>query len=151
MSFLHQQTRVKCDPQNRLVELRNNRGETPLLRASCVGKVPSLKVRNPARPSCIPALPYALSYLLRLYLLYALLSTVFCWHVERFLCSNYYPVYFRCQFLLDSNSDPFVVDLEGNSIFINLTRCGCIWGLHYVYSYLRSVVDNGYTYICTSI
>ena len=44
MSFLHQQTRMKCDPQNRLVELRNNKGETPLLRACCVGKVPSLKV-----------------------------------------------------------------------------------------------------------
>ena len=56
MSFLHQQTRVKSDPQNRLVELRNNRGETPLLRASCVGKVPSLKVRSPTRPPCIPTL-----------------------------------------------------------------------------------------------
>ena len=63
MSFLHQQTRVKSDPQNRLVELRNNRGETPLLRAGCVGKVPSLKVRSPS-------------------LLHALPSTVFRWDVE---------------------------------------------------------------------
>lgn len=44
MSFLHQQTRMKNDPQNRLVGLRNNKGETPLHRACCVGKVPSLKV-----------------------------------------------------------------------------------------------------------
>lgn len=46
MSFLHQQTRTKNDPQNRLVELRNKKGETALLRASCVGKIPTLKVRD---------------------------------------------------------------------------------------------------------
>lgn len=46
MSFLHQQTRVKNDPQNRLVDLRNNKGETALHRASCVGKIPTLKVSN---------------------------------------------------------------------------------------------------------
>jgi hypothetical protein len=73
MSFLHQQTRIKCDPQNRLVELRNNRGETPLLRASCVGKVPSLKVRSPARPSCLPTLPYPMLYLTFFVYLYYML------------------------------------------------------------------------------
>lgn len=107
MSFLHQQTRTKNDPQNRLVELRNKKGETALHRASCVGKIPTLKVRD------------------RFHRLFR--------SPEHFSPRSTLNIR---QFLLDSNSDPFAVDLEGNSVFINLTRCGCIWGLHYVHSYL---------------
>ena len=44
------------------------------------------------------------------------------------------------KYLLDEGSDPFATDLQGNTIFTILTRCGHLWGLHFVYSF----VHDGY-------
>lgn len=88
LGFLQQQDRSRSstNPANRLVDARNNAGETPLLRAASMGKIPILK------------------------------------------------------YLLDEGSDPFATDLQGNTIFIILARCGHLWGLHFVYS----AIQDGY-------
>ena len=44
MSFFQQQCRMKNAPQHRHLETKNKNGETPLLRASSMGKIPTLKV-----------------------------------------------------------------------------------------------------------
>lgn len=44
MGFLQQQGRSRSNSENRLVDSRNGMGETPLLRAASVGKIPVLKV-----------------------------------------------------------------------------------------------------------
>jgi ankyrin repeat protein len=43
LGFLFQQTRGFLNPDTRLVESRNSSGETPLLRAAGVGKIPVVK------------------------------------------------------------------------------------------------------------
>lgn len=44
MGFFLKQGRHRNNQENRLLDSRNALGETPLLRASTVGKIPSLKV-----------------------------------------------------------------------------------------------------------
>jgi hypothetical protein len=46
MGFFLKQGRHRNNQENRLLDSRNALGETPLLRASTVGKIPSLKVRS---------------------------------------------------------------------------------------------------------
>ena len=45
-------------------------------------------------------------------------------------------IYTAPQYLLDADLDPFLVDLKGNNIFINLVKCSRLWALHYVYTTL---------------
>ena len=85
LGFLQQQVRSRhnaAQGSRRLVDARNNAGETPLLRAASTGKIPTLK------------------------------------------------------YLLDEGSDPFATDLQGNTVFIVLARCGHLWGIHFVFSVL---------------
>ena len=88
LGFLQQQGRSRTfsSSSSRLVDARNQAGETPLLRAASTGKIPTLK------------------------------------------------------YLLEEGSDPFATDLQGNTIFTILTRCGHLWGLHFVYTF----VHDGY-------
>lgn len=46
MGFFHQQTRGYFDSETRLVDSRNDAGETPLLRAMMIGHIPVVKVRG---------------------------------------------------------------------------------------------------------
>jgi hypothetical protein len=46
MGFFLKQGRHRNNQENRLLDSRNALGETPLLRAATVGKIPSLKVRS---------------------------------------------------------------------------------------------------------
>ena len=150
MGFLQQQGRSRSNSENRLVDSRNGMGETPLLRAASVGKIPVLKV--PLCNQCMPAVftististdfglffEYNIHYNYRLQcIIYAIPSSyyVFANYLLTLLLSS--KPLFCLQYLLEEGSDPFCTDRLGNTIFIILARCSHIWGLHFVYTALR--------------
>jgi hypothetical protein len=46
LGFLQQQGRTRNNSDKRLLDSRNGAGETPLLRAASIGKIPTLKVNE---------------------------------------------------------------------------------------------------------